>query len=239
MDGDGSIQVNHWRKRNLQYRLVIKLSNLPSNVRMLNQIRAVIGGRVVIGETVKCNPQRNFVLWVMDNKNQIQSTVQLFEKYPPLTTRLTCCLKFLKKCLIDNDVNLYLQTRNDKYIERKQFYSITNPFSKPDYFNSWVSGFIEAEGCFSIRANGSHSFSIAQKDDYYLLVAIQQHFGILNLIRPRLGPPYKNKALYSLEVYRKAVLQSIIDHCETYPLMGAKYDQLRLVKPILFNSNLS
>ena len=25
MDGDGSIQVNHWRKQSLQYRLVIKL----------------------------------------------------------------------------------------------------------------------------------------------------------------------------------------------------------------------
>src|SRR6266498_5414355 len=25
MDGDGSIQVNHWRKKDLQYRLVIKL----------------------------------------------------------------------------------------------------------------------------------------------------------------------------------------------------------------------
>jgi hypothetical protein len=27
MDGDGSIQVNHWRSRYLQYRLVIKLKN--------------------------------------------------------------------------------------------------------------------------------------------------------------------------------------------------------------------
>ena len=31
MDGDGSIQVNHWRRQSLQYRLVIKLSNLKSN----------------------------------------------------------------------------------------------------------------------------------------------------------------------------------------------------------------
>lgn len=29
-EGDGSIQVNHWRKKNLQYRLVIKLKNLES-----------------------------------------------------------------------------------------------------------------------------------------------------------------------------------------------------------------
>ena len=30
MDGDGSIQVNHWREKSLQYRLVIKLSNITS-----------------------------------------------------------------------------------------------------------------------------------------------------------------------------------------------------------------
>jgi hypothetical protein len=35
MDGDGSIQVNHWHKQSLQYRLVIKLKNLKSNYNML------------------------------------------------------------------------------------------------------------------------------------------------------------------------------------------------------------
>jgi hypothetical protein len=36
MDGDGSIQVNHWRKKALQYRLVIKLRHCSENVEMLN-----------------------------------------------------------------------------------------------------------------------------------------------------------------------------------------------------------
>lgn len=36
MDGDGSIQVNHWRKITLQYRLVIKLRHCSENVEMLN-----------------------------------------------------------------------------------------------------------------------------------------------------------------------------------------------------------
>jgi hypothetical protein len=48
MDGDGSIQVNHWRKKSLQYRLVIKLSNLISNYNMLIKIAKVIGGSVKI-----------------------------------------------------------------------------------------------------------------------------------------------------------------------------------------------
>ena len=53
MDGDGSIQVNHWRKKNIQYRLVIKLKNLISNENMLKQIQEVIGGIVRISKDKK------------------------------------------------------------------------------------------------------------------------------------------------------------------------------------------
>jgi cytochrome c oxidase subunit 1 len=48
MDGDGSIQVNHWRYKSLQFRLIIKLSNLKSNYNMLIKIAKVIGGIVRI-----------------------------------------------------------------------------------------------------------------------------------------------------------------------------------------------
>ena len=56
MDGDGSIQVNHWRKKNLQYRMVIKLSNLESNVKMLMLIKQHFKGHVRISKN------RQFVL---------------------------------------------------------------------------------------------------------------------------------------------------------------------------------
>jgi len=51
MDGDGSIQVNHWRYKNLQYRLVIKLKYCTKNLSMLNLIGSQVGGRVrIIGD---------------------------------------------------------------------------------------------------------------------------------------------------------------------------------------------
>ena len=46
MDGDGSIQVNHWKFKSLQYRLVIILKNCSENVTMLNIIAKTIGGSV-------------------------------------------------------------------------------------------------------------------------------------------------------------------------------------------------
>ena len=79
-----------------------------------------------------------------------------------------------------------------------------------------MSGFIEAEGCFSIRKNNNSSFSIGQKNYLYLLNLIKSHFNIPNKIRNT-----KNK-FWLIEVYRKSVLLKIIAHCNKYPLLGEK-----------------
>jgi hypothetical protein len=84
-----------------------------------------------------------------------------------------------------------------------------------------MSGFIEAEGCFSIRKNNNHSFSIGQNDDIYLINAIKQFFGVTNAIRN----PYLN--FYSIEIYKKETLKFIINHFNNYPLLGEKAESLR------------
>ena len=38
MDGDGSIQINHWRKKYIQYRFIIKLKYCLENIKMLKLI---------------------------------------------------------------------------------------------------------------------------------------------------------------------------------------------------------
>lgn len=48
LEGNGSIQVNHWRKKILQYRIVIKLKDTERNKKMLGEIMEVIGGKVRI-----------------------------------------------------------------------------------------------------------------------------------------------------------------------------------------------
>ena len=216
MDGDGSIQVNHWRKKNLQYRMVIKLSHLESNVRMLMLIKHQFKGHVRVTKNGKD------VLWVLDNKKDILKAIKTFDLYPPLTSRLICSLNFLKTCLSHNDVEIYLDSRNLKYSHQLSIVQENLNKSIPLYFNSWLSGFIEAEGCFSLRQFKNSSFSIGQNNDVYILNLIKRHFDASNMIRK----PYKDKDFYSLEVYRKDVLSKIILHCETYPLLGAKKDSL-------------
>ena len=54
-----------------------------------------------------------------------------------------------------------------------------------DYFPGWFSGFVEAEGCFSLRrkSTGFVSFSIGQRHDDYLLWAIHRFLGAQNKVR--------------------------------------------------------
>jgi len=214
MDGDGSIQVNQWRMKYLQYRLVIKLKGNNYNKTMLINIAKHIGG------TVRDIKNKNEVIWVMDDKENIVKTINIFNMYPPLTSRLVCQLKFMKMCLKNNSISNYIENRSKKYKHKLNLVRSNTNLIAPSYFPSWLSGFIEAEGGFSVRKNGSHSFSIGQNDDNYLLNMIKNYFNISVNIRN----PYDN--FYVLETYKKLTLNAIIDHCYKYPLLGDKHQSL-------------
>jgi len=233
MDGVGSFQVNHWKGKILQYRLVIKLKYTLANLEMLENIRKYIGGNIVVKKNTvvkKTNKYRDnslskspdnssdFVLWKVDKIQDVRRIISLFDKYPLLTSSKRLQYHFMLYCLLHNNVSLYLNMRNLKYNDR---FTIINQISNQQiiqlsYFKPWLSGFIEAEGCFSIRKNGNHSFSISQKYDSYILENIRQYFGAKNILRTQ------RVNLYILEIYRKDILRSIFHHCSIYPLLGEK-----------------
>lgn len=215
MDGDGSIQVNHWRKKYLQYRLIIKLNNLNHNYDMLIKIAKVIGGTVRVVNTNK------EVIWVVNKKETVIKIIDIFTFYPPLTSRLICQLKLLKVCLIENSINNYLINRNLKYNDQLNIVKHNSNYIIPNYFPSWLSGFIEAEGCFTIRASKNHFFSIGHNDDYYIIQAIKTFFSLSVMVRN------SNKNFYSIETYKKETLNTIISHCMCYPLLGEKLNSLK------------
>ena len=222
MDGDGSIQVNHWRKQSLQYRLVIKLSNIKSNYNMLIEIAKVVGG------TVKITGKGAEVIWVVNKKQEVEKIIKIYEIYPPLTSKKICQLAFLKTCLTETSVETYLSNRNLKYDKQLTIINSNINFKIPTYFKNWLSGFIEAEGCFSIRKSNDHSFSIGQNDDLYLIEAIKQYFEVTNKVRNPYGK------FYFLEIYKKIVLLKIISHCTNYPLLGEKLESLKNFSQKLF-----
>lgn len=210
MDADGCIQVNHWRKKYCQFRLVIKLKNTPSNYNMLIVISKQVGGYVRISKT------ESDVFWIENSSKKIQKIIGIFEKYPPLTLRLQCQLEFLKQCFIKKDVLWYLENRSLKYTQKLR--NSQNDIHTISYFPEWLSGFIEAEGCFSIRTGKKKiiSFSLGQKTDLILIEAIKIYFKASNTIRT------VSKDFYLLEIYKKESLKNIIFHLEKYPLLGEK-----------------
>ena len=186
-------------------------NNLDNNYSMLIKIAQVIGG------TVRVVNNKKEVIWVADKKETINIIIDIFTKYPPLTSRLICQLEFLKVCLKNNSVEKYLFERSFKYSNQLKIVKQFNEnFIVPNYFSSWLSGFIEAKGCFLVRKNNKNSFSIGQNEDYYLLQTIKKFFNLSVMVRN----PYKN--FYFLETYKKESLSRIIAHCIDHPLLGEK-----------------
>jgi hypothetical protein len=211
IDGDGSIQVNHWRQKSLQFRIVIKLEYTYMNYLMLNKIKTYVGGNVKMSA--------GNLLWIENDKVSIKRILTLIAPYPFLTTRKKMQLSFMLECLEHNNLSIYMKTRDNKYSNQNTLiHSMTTKdlLSLP-YYKPWLSGFIEAEGCFSIRASNNHSFSIGQKHDKYLLESIKSYFVASNIIRE------PKTDFFLLEVYNKKVLVNVYAHCNNYPLLGQKF----------------
>jgi len=121
MDGGGSIQVNHWRSKNLQYRFVIKLKYTLANKAMLLGLSAQTGGSVHEVES----PQRKDVLWVENSRRGVDNGVAILTRYPPLTSRLVLQLQFLRKMRaaeLAGDpyrIQCYFAERAMKYVNRE------------------------------------------------------------------------------------------------------------------------
>jgi len=216
MDGDGSIQVNHWRKKSFQYRLVIKLKNIESNYIMLNIIRDFIGGKVLI-------VNNNIIIWFVNARKEVYNIIKIFDEYPPLTHRLRLQLAFLLECKTHNNITLYLETRSNKYLKESLYINYDNV----KYFKEWLSGFIEAKGCFCLRKKGNHSFSLSQLKEKTLIEYVRQYFDIQSQLRN----PVKD--FWFIETYRRSSFLKIIEHFDTYPLLGQKKESFYIFKESL------
>jgi hypothetical protein len=179
-----------------------------------------------IGGNVRITGKDKDVIWVAvtSNNKTVKNIIKIFDTYPPLTSKKICQLRFLKECILRDSVDWYLLNRNNKYNEQLSIinsdmfglYLEKGTLILPVYFCAWFSGFIEAEGCFSIRKSNGHSFSIGQNDDIYLINVIKEYINATNTVRN----PSRN--FYFLEIYKKETLRFIINHIKFYPLLGEK-----------------
>jgi len=77
LEGDGSIQVNHWKKRYLQFRIVIKLKNTTANYEMLAEFRDFFNP--IFNLTVSKNNQN--ILLMQNDQRKLKLFICLIESY--------------------------------------------------------------------------------------------------------------------------------------------------------------
>jgi hypothetical protein len=217
-EGDGSIYLG--RGGNLSYgRFQIRLKYNSENHSMLELVRKSIGGTIHYEKNKKGNDK---IVWVAAAQKDVKNILGILEKYPFLTSRKTCQLEYLKQCMNNRSWDYHLQTRDSKYLNQQKIIDhYKHHFKIPSYFGPWLSGFIEAEGCF--RSTSSVSFYVGQNDDWYILNAIKEYFrshhtlGINKDLRP-----HRSQYQYRVSMSGKPTIERIITHFEAYPLLGYK-----------------
>ena len=218
--------LNSNKSNSIIVRIVISLKNTPENLTMLNKIKNVIGGRVVIER------KNQYVTWIASNKNDLAKVFIILAKYPLLTARKQCQLEFVKNCLLyppvtDKDLAKFLVDRNAKYSNKKALLVELSKKEKPAYFAGWLSGFIEAEGNFSLVFNEKgylrkSAFTIGQNDELHILTWINQYFNSKTAIVKDKAKKGGNFEYYRLYLYNAESRKLLFEHFYKYPLLGYK-----------------
>ena len=230
LEGDGTItsNLNSNKSNSIIIRIVISLNNITENVIMLNKIKQVIGGRVVIERKTR------YVTWIASNKSDLAKVFVILAKYPLLTARKQCQLDFVKDCLLAKDIDNFLVNRNNKYKNKKVHLQNFETISVlPTYFAPWLSGFIEAEGNFNLVFNEKGSlrgskFTIGQNDELHILNWIKLYFKSNNPIYKDKPKVSGNFQYYRLYLYNRESRLLLFEHFKRYPLLG--YKQISYLK---------
>lgn len=110
-----------------------------------------------------------------------------------------------------------------------------------EHFKSWLSGFIDGEGCFSLRKNTSKpgffivTFTLSLRaDDYKIIEEIKKYFGCgdSRFFQPkkdwRMNQPPKLQVRYRIEGVTKC--KKVIEHFDKYPLLAKKNKDYQIWK---------
>lgn len=215
IEGDGYFSITK-KGKYLTYELGIELS--IKDVQLIYKIKNILGiGKVSFR---KRNDIEMVSLRIKDKNHLKNFILPIFDKYPMLSNKQYDYIRF--KDLLLKDIiyseNLPVYTRNINNIN-----SIESIINTP-YFSSWLVGFIEAEGCFSvyklIKDNDYLvcSFDIAQKDGDIIIKAIHNYLSFTNTI-------YVDKTnCYRLKVTGVRSIENIIKFLQNAPvrLLGNK-----------------
>nr|NP_700368.1 ORF401 [Schizosaccharomyces octosporus]AAN31943.1 ORF401 [Schizosaccharomyces octosporus] len=185
IDANGYFYINKEGSCNFYFKIIINKYNLP----LLYFIKSRLG----VGWIRLPNNNISYCTYQLKNpKHIIESILPILEKYPLLSSKYFYYIKFKNALLIYNDSTL---TLNEKKSLISYFEIINLPvnfiapiWNKVNYrvnskdealkviSKSWLIGYLESEGNFSIMSKGSdrkvHVFKIIKKMDSIILRSI-------------------------------------------------------------------
>ena len=181
IEGDGWFSISK-KGKYLMYELGLEMN--IRDIQLLYKIKKFLGvGKIKIRvrKNIK-NNDINLVRYNIRDKNHLKEIIiPIFDKYPMLTNKQYDYLRF-KEALV-NDIKLYENL--PKYIRPKEPINSVENILNTSYFSSWLVGFIEAEGCFSIYLSkilniNSYvaSFDISQTNSFEIIKAIKDFLNI-------------------------------------------------------------
>lgn len=200
-DGEGTFCLVKNRDRFL-HRFAIGMNS--RDLQLLYYLNTLIG----CGRVDKREVTSNFSIAKMEHL--LEFVVPIFEKYPLLTRK-----KFQFELWSST-----LQDRKNKepiLVKPEYLKDVANDILsieeilKLEYFDNWLMGFIEAEGCFSIsKENGGKRirpyFYIDQKYDAHIMGAISKRLHLRDVqIR------HSRDNMYALSAKSKRELQSVLN----------------------------
>ena len=215
LEGDGSIQVNQWKQRILQFRIVIKLKMTPMNYHMcvlLNTSLEKLFGIPYFNIHIR----KGNILLIQDDQTKLKRIVSYLDTFPFLTLKMQQRYHLFKYCLFHT-----ITMSEYKYLKKHMdmvpgFKKNPMPSLQASWLQWWIVGFVEAEGCFCIRKNKRLSFSIGQKDEYEVIKMIAAFFHMPNKIQQ------KPLGMYVVEGSQRSMLRNMIRFFEKFPLLGEK-----------------
>jgi hypothetical protein len=126
LEGDGSIQVNHLKKKYLQYRIIIKLKYTKENYDMLSLIRDSL-------QIMNLHIRNSNIIFVEDNSKKMYKIMTIIDKHGLLTLRKRQQYVLFCYCL-KNSIKYteYKYLKENIYTENLQLTKNLIPFSHLD-----------------------------------------------------------------------------------------------------------
>jgi ubiquinol-cytochrome c reductase cytochrome b subunit len=179
VEGDGCFSIT---KNGVYTKYEFSIEVSVRDINLLYKIKSILGigyiSQRVRKSVITGEPIEMARLKVSSKGDLIQIILPIFEQYPMLTNKQFDFLYF-KECLLKNIIHYeklpaYERPLGNRFENETDILNIS-------YFNSWLIGFIEAEGYFSIfKASKENDitadFRIGQTNAPEIIFAICKHF---------------------------------------------------------------